>query len=57
MERIITIIKDGKKTTRLGSDAASCLKKIKLRNQAPMFEVFTKDGIKKSCMLPRFEEN
>lgn len=45
MEKIITVIKDGKKTTRLGSDAADCLKKIKLCNQTTT--AFTKDVIRK----------
>ncbi len=47
MEQIITVIKDGKKTTRLGSDAASCLKKIKLHHQVPIFEAFTKEVTRK----------
>jgi len=47
MEQIITVIKDDKKTTRLGSDAVSCLEKIKLNRQAPPFSAFTKDVIRK----------
>ncbi len=47
MMRIITVVKDGKKTTRLGNDAASCLEKIKLNRQVPPFTAFTKEVIRK----------
>ena len=47
MEQIITVIKNGKKTTRLGDDAANCLKKIKLHHQVPIVEAFTKEVIRK----------
>ncbi len=47
MEQIITVIKDGKKTTRLGSDAFSCLKKIRLSQQNPKYKMFAEDVIRK----------
>ncbi len=47
MKRIITVIKDDKKTTRLGTDSASCLKGIKLCQQIPDCNLFTKDVIRK----------
>lgn len=50
MEQIITVIKDGKKTTRIGGNAVNCLKKIKLNHQTSMFETFTKDVIRKVLM-------
>ena len=56
MEQIITVIKDNKKTTRLGSDATSCLKKIKLHHQVSIFEAFTKEVIRK-IFVAKVEEN
>jgi len=47
MKQIITVIKNGKTTTRLGSDAASCLGKIKLNRQVSPLTAFTKDVFRK----------
>ncbi len=49
-DQIITVAREGEKTTRLYCDAAKCLEKINSNRPVPDFSGFAKE-VKRKCVM------